>query len=133
MPTRLASAAAAAILAVHVAVILFNVFGLVAIPLGGWRGWRFVRVRWWRLLHVACLGAVAAQALFGRACFLTVWQAALSGAGTRPTPLVMRWIEAVVFWPLPLWFFAALYAFVFAYVLALLWLVPPAWPRRRRR
>jgi hypothetical protein len=32
------------VLALHVGVILFNVFGVVVIPLGGWLGWRFVRV-----------------------------------------------------------------------------------------
>jgi hypothetical protein len=125
MPGRLASALAEAILAVHLAVILFNGFGLVAIPLGFWRGWGFVRVWWWRLLHVAALGGVALQAALGRACFLTLWQSALAGSGARPQPLLMGWLDAVVFWPLPLWFFASLYVFVFAYVLALLWLVPP--------
>jgi hypothetical protein len=30
----------------------------------------------------------------------------------------------LVYWPLPIWVFAALYALVFAYALALLWLVP---------
>jgi hypothetical protein len=121
--------AAETILAVHVGVILFNLFGLVAIPLGAWRRWGFVRVAWWRLLHVGALAAVAAQALLGRACFLTLWQAALAGNNRQPAPLVTRWVDAVVFWPLPLWFFAALYTVVFACVLALLWLVPPRWRR----
>jgi hypothetical protein len=120
---EVAPAAVEAILALHLAVIAFNVFGLVMIPLGAWRGWRFVRVAWWRLLHVAALGAVAAQALCGHACFLTVWQSALSGERGRPQPLIVRWVDAALFWPLPLWFFAALYVLVFAYVLALLWLV----------
>ena len=35
---------AEAILWFHVVVIAFNVFGLVAIPLGAWSGWKFVRV-----------------------------------------------------------------------------------------
>jgi hypothetical protein len=112
------------ILAIHVAVIAFNLFGLVAIPLGGWRGWRFVRVLWWRALHLAALAAVALQALFGRACFLTLWQDALGG-GATPTPLIVRWVNRMIYWPLPLWFFAALYVAVFAYTLALWFLVPP--------
>ena len=129
MPATAAPIAADAILAVHVAVIVFNVFGLVAIPLGARRGWRFVRVAWWRLLHVAALGVVAAQALLGRTCFLTVWQSALTGQAGQPPPLVMRWVDAALFWPLPLWVFAALYVLVLAYALALLRLVPPSWPR----
>ena len=63
-------ALAAAILAAHLAIILFNLFGLIAVPLGAVCGWRFVRVRWWRLLHLVSLAAVAAQAVLDRACFL---------------------------------------------------------------
>jgi len=114
------------ILAVHAAIILFNVFGLVAVPLGAIRGWRFVRVRWWRVLHIVSLAAVAAQAIFGRACILTIWQAALPGAAENSTPLIMGWVNRVIYWPLPVWVFAAFYLLVFGYALALLWLVPPA-------
>ena len=122
------------VLALHVAVILFNVFGLIAIPLGGWRDWRFVRVAWWRLLHVGALALVAAQALAGQACFLTLWQDALIGAGgSAPPPLIMRWVDTLIFWPLPLSFFALLYVVVWLYVLALLWYVPPKWHARRDR
>ena len=119
---------AEAILAAHVAVILFNLFGLIVVPLGAICGWRFVRVRWWRLLHLVSLAAVAAQAVFGRACILTIWQAALTGEPGRPTPLIMGWVNRVIYWPLPLWVFAAFYLLVFGYALALLWLVPPAVP-----
>jgi hypothetical protein len=114
----------ALVLAVHLAVIAFNLFGLVAIPLGAWRGWAFARVRWWRLLHVVSLAVVAAQALAGRACFLTLWQGELSGTGEEP--LIMRFVNGVIYWPLPMWAFTAAYAAVFVYVLALWKLVPPA-------
>jgi hypothetical protein len=63
----------------------------------------------------------------GRACFLTLWQDALAGTGGR-VPLVMRWVNRVIFWPLPLSFFAALYVLVWLYALALLWWVPPRRP-----
>jgi hypothetical protein len=113
------------VLAAHVAVILFNVFGVVAVPIGAVCGWRFVRVRWWRVLHVVLLAAVAAQALLGRACILTLWQAALAGgASAHPAPLIMRWVDRLVYWQLPIWVFAALYLAVFGWALALLWLVP---------
>lgn len=121
---------AEAILAAHVAIILFNVFGLVATPLGAMLGWRFVRILWWRLLHIAALAAVAAQALLGRACFLTLWQAEFGGTGGPPTPLIVGWVDRLIYWPLPLWVFTALYVAIFLYALALFWLVPP---RRRSR
>jgi len=115
---------AEAVLATHVAVILFNLFGLVAVTVGAVCGWQFVRVGWWRMLHLLLLAAVAAQALFGRACILTLWQAALAGAAGDRAPLIARWVNRLIYWPLPLWAFTALYILVFGYALALFWLVP---------
>jgi hypothetical protein len=117
---------AEAILAAHLAIILFNVFGLIAVPLGALLGWRFVRVRWWRVMHLVLLGTVALQAVVGRACILTLWQAALADGTASPTPLIMAWVNRLIYWPLPIWVFAALYLIVFGYALVLLWLVPPA-------
>jgi hypothetical protein len=116
------------VLAVHVAVILFNVFGLVVIPLGGWFGWRFVRILWWRALHVAILAVVALQAVLAQACFLTTWQAALTraaGQAAADGPLIAGVVNRLIYWPLPLWVFAVIYVAVCAYVLLLWWLVPP--------
>ncbi|MBV9994049.1 MAG: DUF2784 domain-containing protein [Caulobacteraceae bacterium] len=120
------------VLAVHLAIIGFNLFGLFAVPLGAWRGWSFVREPVWRLVHAASLAVVAVQAALGQLCFLTEWQYALNGL-RGGEPLVMRWVNGLVFWALPMWVFDAAYLAVFAYVLALLWLVPPDFGRLRRR
>lgn len=125
------------VLALHLAVIGFNAAGLVLIPLGARLGWRFVRIRWLRLLHLGALAVVAIQAALSQACFLTIWQSDLTGEGARD-PLIMRVVNRLVFWPLPMWVFTALYLAVFVYVLWLWRLVPPgpsarygqAWPRR---
>lgn len=121
---------ASVVLAFHVGVGLFNLFGLIAIPLGGWRGWSFVRVFWWRALHLAILAVVALQALLGRACFLTIWQSALEGAAGLPRLAIGGWVSRLIFWPLPLSFFAALYSAVWIYALLLWRFVPPALPGR---
>jgi hypothetical protein len=113
-----------AVLVAHLLVIGFNVFGLVAIPLGGWLGWRFVRVRWWRWLHLASMAVVAVQALAGRACILTTLQDRLAGAATPGPPLILGFVNRVIFWPLPLWAFAVLYVVLFIFVITLLRLVP---------
>ena len=120
------------ILSAHIVIILFNVLGFIAVPIGAACGWHFVHVAWWRLLHVALLAVVAAQALAGRACILTLWQSALAGSEAIPTPLIMSWINRLIYWNLPIWVFALLYAVVFGFALVLLWLVPVHWPRRRR-
>jgi len=116
-----------AILGVHLAVIAFNVLGLAAIPVGAALGWGWVRIRWWRALHVLSWAVVALQAALGRACFLTVWQDAATGAVASP-PLIMRWVNGLIYWPLPIWVFGAIYLALFAAVIWLWWKVPP---RRR--
>lgn len=117
------------VLAIHVVVIAFNVLGLAVIPLGLWRGWRWTRVLWWRALHVASWAVVALQAILGRACFLTLWQDQLAGAGPEP-PLIARWVNGLIYWPLPIWVFSAIYLVLFAAVLAF-WAWPPTRPVRR--
>ena len=112
------------ILTVHLFLIAFNVMGLVVIPIGGWREWRIVRVAWLRLLHLAFMVTVAAQALAGRACILTIWQDRIEGNMRPVEPLIMRSVDTLIYWNLPLWFFTALYSVLLLYVLALIVLVP---------
>jgi hypothetical protein len=122
---------AEAILALHLVIIAFNVLGLIVIPLGAWRGWRIVRIAWLRLLHLGLLAAVVAQAASGRACILTIWQSRLAGGGQTAPPLIMQWVDRLIYWNLPLWVFAIIYAAAFAYVAGLSILVP--FGRRYRR
>lgn len=106
-----------AVLATHLGVIAFNLFGLLAIPLGAALGWDWVRVRWWRILHLGSMAVVALQAALGRDCFLTIWQSVLTGEA--PQPLITRWVNSMIYWPLPMWAFTAGYIAAFGYVLAL--------------
>lgn len=114
------------ILALHLAIIAFNVAGCVLVPIGAWRRWRWVRGFWWRLAHVLSFAVVAAQALAGRVCFLTLWQDDLAGHA-HAQPLIAGWINRLVYWPLPLWVFAVAYVVLFVYVLALWAAVRPRW------
>jgi hypothetical protein len=124
----MAAVLTAAILAVHAAIIAFNVAGLLVIPLGAALGWRLVRIAWLRLLHLALLAIVAGQALAGRACILTIWQRDLAGqapgAAAPAAPLIMGWVNRLIYWNLPFWVFTVLYSAVFLYVVGLSFLVP---------
>jgi hypothetical protein len=116
------------ILGAHLAIILFNLFGLVVIPLGARRYWRWVRILWWRALHVLALFVVALQAVLGRACFLTSWQSQLQEAAGQfgyRAPFIQTWVDHLLFWNLPMAFFTVVYVFVFVYVVILWWKVPP--------
>ncbi len=119
--------AATLILLIHLGIVAFNVFGLVVISIGGCLRWEFVRGFWWRFAHVLSLAVVALQAVLGRSCFLTIWESALraNADAAEPTPMVATWINDVLYWPLPLWVFAAGYVGVLLYALMLWRWVPP--------
>ena len=121
-----------AVLYFHVAVVVFNVFWLVAVPVGAWFGWSFIRSFRWRIIHLAVLVIVAVQAAAGRLCFLTIFQnefQAASGTNARPS-LLTRIAMNAIYWPLPGWVFAPLYVLGFAFAVFLWFAVPP---RRRYR
>lgn len=120
------------VLAFHLLVIGFNIFGLIAIPIGAGRQWQFVRRQWFRLLHLGSLTLVLVQALAGRACFITIWQDHLALTGGGHEPLIMRWVNSLIFWPLPMWVFTVAYCLIWLYALALMWIVPMKRHRNRR-
>jgi hypothetical protein len=132
MTPELLRAAAAAVLYLHFAVVVFNVFWIVAIPLGAWRGWTFIRSFWWRSAHLIVLAVVALQAAVGALCLLTIWQGSLlraAGSAAGEPSLLETIVTRLIFWPLPLWAFVVLYVMAVVYALAMWWLVPP---HRRR-
>lgn len=122
---------AESILAIHLLVIMFSVGGLLVIPLGARLGWYLVHIAWLRILHLAVMAIIAGQALAGRACMLTVWQAQFAGH-RNPQPLIMHWLNSMIYWHLPMWSFAVLYTTVFFYVLGLIVWVPFGSSTKRR-
>lgn len=128
---ELSRSLATGILILHLGIILFNVAGLIVIPWGGVRGWAWIHNFWLRLAHLVALSVVAIQALLGRACFLTLWQYALSehaASHGQPPPLIAHWIDQLIFWPIPLWVFTLLYVAVWIYTAWLWWRFPPRSP-----
>jgi polyferredoxin len=116
-----------ALLVVHFLIAAFIVAGLVLVWLGAAIGWRWIRNPWFRYLHLAAIALVAAEALLGIACPLTVWEDLLRG-GVRPESFVARWVHRLLYYRAPEWVFTAAYALWTVATLLTLWLVPP---RRR--
>ena len=115
------------VLVVHFGIAAFIVGGLLAVWLGAALRWRWVRNPWFRYLHLAAIAFVAAEALAGIACPLTVWEDMLRG-GVRPESFVARWVRQLLFYRAPEWVFTTAYALWTLATLLTLWLVPP---RRR--
>ena len=126
MDAALTATLARVILYLHFLVVAFNIAGLILIPLGAACGWSFLRIYWLRVAHLTVLFVVAAQALLGRYCFLTLWQAVLEEAvGGVPGSRLDRIVSAAIYWPLPFWAFIVLYLAALVFTLWLWRLVPP--------
>jgi hypothetical protein len=122
-----------AVLALHLAVVLFVVAGLALVVAGNLRGWPWVNDWWFRLAHLAAIAIVVAQAWLGRICPLTTLEAWLrqrAGAPTYTGSFVEHWVGRVLFYDLPMWVFTAAYTAFGLLVLAGWWYFPP---RRRGR
>jgi hypothetical protein len=113
-----------AILVVHFLIVVFIVGGLLAVWAGAALGWEWVRNPWFRWLHLGAIGFVAAEALLGVACPLTVWEDMLRG-NVRTESFVGRWVRYFLYYEAPAWVFTVAYLGWAAATLATLRLVPP--------
>jgi len=124
-------AVADALLVVHFLIAAFIAGGLPLVWIGAARGWRWVRNPWFRYLHLGAIVFVAAEALLGTACPLTVWEDLLRG-GLRPASFVGRWVYWLLYYRAPDWLFAMIYLAWATASAATLWAVPPAGTRAAR-
>jgi polyferredoxin len=116
------------LLVVHFLIAGFIVLGLAAVWLGAALGWRWVRNPWFRYLHLGAIAFVAAEAVLGVACPLTVWEDLLRGGRSLnggAESFVSRWVRALLFYQAPEWVFTAAYVAWTLATLATLRLVPP--------
>ena len=122
--------AADAILLLHSLFVAFVVIGLCCILIGGYRGWRWVKNRWFRWAHLAAIGVVVAQSWVGVICPLTRWESALrqaaGAAGYRDT-FIGHWLGALLYYRAPDWVFIVVYTvFGALVVVAWVWVRPRA-------
>ncbi len=113
-----------ALLVVHFLIAAFIVGGLVIVWAGAALGWRWVRNPWFRYLHLGAIAYVAAEALLGVMCPLTVWEDLLRG-GVRPESFVGRWVYWLLYYRAPEWVFTVAYVAWTLATLVTLKLIPP--------
>lgn len=113
-----------AVLVLHFAIAAFVTLGLPAVWVGAALGWAWVRNRAFRYLHLGAIGFVAAEALLGIACPVTVWENMLRG-GSQPEAFIARWVNRLLYYDAPAWMFTTAYVAWSVATLATLFLVPP--------
>jgi len=119
------------ILIAHFAFVLFVVGGLVLVWIGAAANWHWVRNWWFRVAHLAAIVLVAAEALLGMVCPLTLWEDALRGAPATPS-FIARWLHRVLFYSCPEWVFTVAYVLFALAVAVTFWLAPPQRRGNRR-
>ena len=113
-----------AILLLHALVVAFVVFGAAYIWIGARYSWPGVRAPLFRYTHLGVMLFVAAQAVIGRVCPLTIWEDELRGGQSRSS-FIAYWVGRLIYYDLPTWVFATAYIALSAALVITLILLPP--------
>ena len=122
------------VLIIHTACVAFVICGFVAIVVGGFCGWQWVRRVWFRFTHLALIVFIAGQALLGQLCPLTKlenWLRRLGGEREYPGAFIGYWLDRLLFFDTPVWVFAIIYTLFAVAVAGTLRFVPVQWGSRR--
>lgn len=125
--------AADALLITHTLFVAFVVLGLVAIYVGYWLSWSWVRNHWFRLIHLGGIGFVVLQSWAGLICPLTTWEMQLrekAGQSTYEGSFIQHWLQSLLYYEAPDWVFLLIYTLFGTLVLASWFVVRP---KRRSR
>ena len=123
------------VLVLHVALVVFVVVSLVLILVGNLKAWRWVNARWFRLLHLAAIVLVVAEAWFGVTCPLTaleVWLRTKAQTDSYSGSFIEHWVSRALYYEAPSWVFTLGYSLFGLLVAAAWWYFPPT-PRHRDR
>src|SRR5262249_6955696 len=88
-----------------------------------------------RMVHLAMIGVVVAEALIGLTCPLTTWESALrrqAGQQVYPGDFIGYWAHRLLFYRAEPWGVTLPYCLFRLPVLLTLVLAPPRWPGRPR-
>ncbi len=120
--------AADAVVIVHVAYVLFVIFGLLLTMLGAIVGWQWIRDRWFRTIHLTMIGIVVFETWMGITCPLSTWEWQLrewAGDATYRGDFIANMLDRWLFWDGPEWVFTAGYSTFGLAVLATWIWAPP--------
>jgi hypothetical protein len=114
-----------ATLVLHALIVIFIVGGLIAIWSGAAFGRNWARNRAFRRAHIFAIAIVAALAVAGIPCPLTVLEDQLRAGAPGAQGFVQRWVGACLYWDLPGWAFTLAYVAFFLAVVVTWRRIPP--------
>jgi hypothetical protein len=118
-----------AILVLHVAFVIYVVFGLVAVYVGYFLNWQWVRNFWFRILHLIAIGLVVLESWVGMICPLTTWEMSLrreAGDAAYSGSFIQHWLQSLLYYSAPEWVFILVYTVFGCLVLASWFIVKPS-------
>src|SRR5436190_1003063 len=122
------------VLLVHFAFVAFVALGFLAIWVGYFCRWPFVRDLRFRVAHLLAIGVVLAESLTGFICPLTTWENQLrKHAGEAPgysSSFIQHWVGRILFHDWSEQTFTFIYAGFFILAGVTFWVVRP---QRRQR
>ncbi len=121
------------LLYLHFLIVLAVIVPVPLIVLGKLLDWQWVCNKWFRLAHLGVILFIVINSTLGNFCPLTNWEhqyrmQAIQQGNERTLP--SQWIENLLYYDVPLWVFAVIYAAFGAIVIGLLFWVPPEWKKK---
>jgi len=124
------------VLVLHAALVAFVVGGLVLVVVGNRHGrgrswvqsWAWVNGLRFRIVHLAAIAFVTAQAWLGATCPLTrleMWLRAKAGLGVYEGDFIAHWLHWLLYYRAPAWVFVLAYSGFALLVLLAWWRYPP--------
>lgn len=121
------------ILVTHALFVAFVILGLLAVLLGKYWRWGWVKNRWFRLAHLAAIGIVLAESWLGMVCPLTEWEnlsRVVAGSSGYSSSFIRHWLHEILYYDFEPWIFTVAYT-VFGILVVATWLlVPPEHSRK---
>ncbi|MBI3527936.1 MAG: DUF2784 domain-containing protein [Betaproteobacteria bacterium] len=121
------------VLALHVAIVVFVVGGLVLVVIGNRRNWRWVNALWFRLAHLGAIAVVVAEVWLGVTCPFTTlefWLRTKAHATAYSGSFIGHWLQRILYYDAPPWVFVVGYSLFGLLVLATWVRFPPVSKRR---
>ena len=92
------------VLITHFLYVLFVIGGLILVWAGWFMKWQWVKLFWFRIIHLASIAFVAVISLFGIPCPLTILEGNLrisSGADFYNQSFIQYWLYKILFYEAP--------------------------------